>query len=259
MIVQKIPRFESGNVLSHEMLDALNQRYMLGNKFDYFGYSDGLIKGFQLTASSEYLLVGQGCYVFENEVQYVAEAMKVPYTYGNVVRLLVLRTGDKERSRQFEIREAELKLIMEEERLLTDIEICRFCLQQGASLRDKAKSLEDMSTFYDTICVCHAQWAGYGGQTVAYPVLQQFVNELLLCKNRTSEDNLMIGHVLATKGESLPRQYLEGYLCNRLQREVKAEEPYMIYSGLKEVLKAAKSNHVQRERRSFAERKMIVD
>lgn len=259
MIVQKIPRFESGNVLSRGMLDALKQNCIAAENMNYFGYSEGIIKGFSITATEEYLLVGKGCYFFDNEIQYVTEEVKVPYVSGNSVKLLVLRTGDKEISRQFEIREAELKLITEDEKRITDIEVCRFCIQNGASLRDLARSLKDMSTFYDTVCVCYAQWAAFGEQSVAYPVLFKFASELYSCRNRTPEDNLMIGQIFASKGETLPKRCIEAYISNKLQRIIQTDTPFELYEGLCDALKAAKNNTVRAERRSFTDRKIIVD
>lgn len=259
MIVQKIPRFESGNILSREMLEALNHNILSENRMNYFGYSEGILKGFSVTASEDYILVGKGCYLFDGEVQYITEDIKIPYTHGNAIKLLVLRTGDKEISRQFEIREAEIKLIEEGERLLTDIEICRFSLQSGARLRDYARNLSDMNTYYDTICVCHAQWAAYENPSAAYPVLQQFAKELAMCKNLTTEDNLIIGQILALKGESLPKQCLEAYISNKLQHEIKADSAYKLYTGLCEALKVAKNSRQRIERRVLPERRIIVD
>ena len=259
MIVQKIPRFESGNILSREMLEALNFNCLSERRMNYFGYSDGIVKGLSVTASAEYVTVGKGCYLFDREVQYVMEDVKVPYAYGNEMKLLVLRTGDKEVSRQFETREAEIKLIGKDERILTDIEICRFSIQNGARLRDYARNLSDMSTYYDTICVCHAQWAAYENPSAAYPVLLQFAKELAMCKNLTTEDNLIIGQILELKGESLSKQCIEAYVSHKLQHEFKADSAYKLYTGLCEALKLAKNSRQRMERRAIPERRIIVD
>lgn len=258
MIVQKIPRFESGNVLSKEMLETFNERYFVDD-MKYMGYSNGILKGFDIRVADGYLVVGRGCYFFENQVYYIGMDVKIPYTHSDMVKILVIRNNDKEISRYFEIREADFKLISEEERLLTDIEICRFRVQQGAQLRYQMRNLKDMSTYYDTICLCYAQWSAYGGQSIAYPILEKYAYELMEFHNCQAEDRLMIGQILSSKGESISADYLKMYINHRVQRERDLDTPYDLYNGLCECIRVMSSDVPQRERSTFRERRIILD
>ena len=45
----KIPVFEKGSVLTHEMLEALKEYSMNINTLNYAGYSDGILTGCEVT------------------------------------------------------------------------------------------------------------------------------------------------------------------------------------------------------------------
>lgn len=216
MFVKKVPVFQAGKVLTIEMLDALKNTIEAIGYRKYQGFSDGILNGFQVEVSEDYLTVDKGSIIFGEELYMVTEKTKVPYVGNGMMQLLVLRVGDTEKAGQFEIREAEIRTIREEDAILSDIEIARFRLQKGAKLRTNFLSLRDMSTAYDTVNLCNARWAAYGENSMAYPLLEMAAKEIEKKENADFYDELFLQAVYTAHGETVPLPLIDRYIKGKL-------------------------------------------
>lgn len=232
MIVQKIPLFHTGKILSVEMLNALTYELEKVNSQKYLGYSDGILRGFQIEVADEYLIVNEGSYIYQGELLCIPQKAKVLYKKSDSLQVLVLRTGDMEQTNNFRIREAEFKIIPEENCIITDIEICRFFLQQGAKLRNQYQNFRDMNTTFDTVCLCHSKWSAYGENSVAYPILAMFGQEIMNKEKPDIYDELLLNAINNSSGESIPQPVIIRYLTNKLERKLENPNQEDIFKGL---------------------------
>lgn len=232
MIVKKTPLFQAGKVLSVEMLNALTYELEKINSQKYLGYADGILRGFQIEVADDYLIVNEGSYIYQGELLCIPQKVKVLYNKSDSLQILVLRTGDMEQTNNFRIREAEFKIIPKEDCIITDIEICRFYLQQGAKLRNHYQNFRDMNTTFDTVCLCHSKWAAYGENSIAYPILAMFRQEIMKREKPDIYDELLLDAISNSSGESIPQSTITRYLTNKLERKLEDPNPEDIFKGL---------------------------
>lgn len=232
MYVKKMPVFQAGKVLTIEMLDALKSAIEATENQKYSGYSDGVLHGFQVEIADDYLIVDKGAFIYQEELFAVSEKTKILYAGNGETQLLVLRIGDKEKTSNFEIREAEFKLIPDGDEILSDLEIARFRLQKGARLRNQFQGLRDMNTSYDTLNLCHARWSAFGGNTMAYPILEMAAREIEKKNNTDIYDEMLLEAIYSAKGESIPGVMIDRYLKRKLGKSVDVTTPEARYKAL---------------------------
>lgn len=259
MITQKIPLFYSGNVLTQDMLESLKQHTVNTGRFDYLGYSDGILKGCRITTTDSQIIVQKGVLIYGGEVFYLSEDSKIVYEPTNSLKLLVVRVLDHELSRSFDTRKIEFLLINEEEKLKADIEICRYRLQAGAKLRYDYKNFADMNTEFDTVCLCHAKWSAYGGESIAYEILYQFAKAALEQNGLIPEDRMFIGQILNSPGQTLPEECISSYLAGRLSKAVTKHTVHELYQDLAAALRLMGNGRNAAAGKNKREHRLIVD
>lgn len=259
MIEQKIPLFHSGNILKYEMLENLRDYAVNSSNLRYSGYSDGIIRGCDITTTESMIIIHQGILIIEGVPVYITEPVNVKYLPTNTVKCLVARAGDIIVDRSYKKRQIDFILINTEEKTEKDVEICRFRLQQGAKLRYQYRNLEDMSTEFDTVCQVYAKWAAFKESTIAYDILQIFAMEAENSGISNNEDRVFLNQIYALNGESLPGNCVRGYLTGKLGRTCMQYSAKEMYSGLVEALKNIKSGRPGSVAGRMHERRIIVD
>lgn len=259
MIIQKLPVFQEGTVLTQEMLEALKQYAYNTGVFPYLGYANGILKGCGITAYGDRLIVREGMLLYEGEIFYFPHASGIEYEPTDSVKLLAARVGDRERSRSLETRTVELRLTSEADKTASEIELCRYRLQPGARLRCEYRNFSDMDTEYDTVNVCHAGWSAYGGPSVSYEILYQFANAAQTKRGLSAEDRMFLGQIFAAPGETLPKACICNYLSGRLQKDCREDSIHDLYLHLVDVLRQMDDTRGAAGQKAQSGRRMIVD
>lgn len=258
MAKYKIPVFEHGSILSQEMLERLREYAIELWNIQTGGFSDGILKGCGITVKEHVIYIGQGIFIFEGQVYFIHEEMKVPYFPENKWRALKIRIGEREKSNSFYIQEIEPVITEDLERRKGEIEIGRFRLQSGATLRSEYRNFQDVATEFDTLNLIHAQWAGYGKDTVSYEMLRFFAKEAIQKNIQNPDDFTFVEQILLTDGRSLNRAAIELYISKRLSKPMKDMTNEEIYRGLCEILRIFHSGGGGMQSR-IRERRMIVE
>lgn len=61
----KVPVFEKGTILTHEMMNALKNNALDLGRLSYYGYSDGILSGCTVSMSDNAISISQGILIFQ--------------------------------------------------------------------------------------------------------------------------------------------------------------------------------------------------
>lgn len=256
---QKIPLFQSGNLVKYEMLELLKKFESDFSELQYIGYADGVIRGCDVTVADTMLIVNKGIILIEGIPFMVNMPVTVNYHSTNVIKHLVVRGGEWLEDRNYKKRYVDFLLVDSDKMIDSDIEICRFRLQQGARLRYEYRDFNDMDTEYDTVCLAYARWGALGKNSIAFTILKYFAKEMIGAKLRNEEDKMFINQIYALNGETLPLDGIRSYLTQRLNRWCMEYSCGEAYKGLKEVLRLVKAEKEPLNTKSVRERRILVD
>ncbi len=119
------------------------------------------------------------------------------------------------------------------------MEMCRFYLREGSTLRDSYKNFADMSTEYDTINLIYATVAGVGEKTLHPALLLQFVEELWNMKEKDAADVGICSLIWNAQGR-VERKVIAAYLSNKMKKAVVAKimsyDNQMVYEKLENIV-----------------------
>lgn len=259
MSLQKRPVFKAGNILTHEMLEILSESAIGVDELKYFNYSDGVLKGCNITTTVGSIKVGKGIAIIRSKPFYINEEMVIPIQSNNKLQVLVLRATEEEASFDFIVREVKLLLVAEEECLPYDVELCRFRLQSGAALRTQYRDFQDMNVEYDTVCYKYAKWAAYNKPSLSLIILNKFMEESLKFKITKEEDKQFLSRIAATDGSTLNAIEINMYLSWKLNQPYMEKNTAEMYKALADVLRQMKGDRVSNLGRGPELRKMIID
>lgn len=259
MSVQKIPIFRTGNILTQEMLDILKEYAIDAEKLRYAGYSDGVLKGCSISTAPGMLTVGKGIVIIKSRLFYINSEITLSVEPTNTTQVLVVRATEEEICMDFVVREVNVVLTTEANLGSGDVEICRFCLQSGATLRTIHRDYKDMDTEYDTICYKYAKWSAYGEYSISLAILEKFAEEAMKGTVSDSEDKRFISRIAATDGTTLTRKEINFYLAWRLNTPYREQSPQEIYQALGKVLKQMQGGRPNAMPGRPMTRRIIVD
>ena len=259
MSLQKKPIFKPGNILTHEMLEILKEAAIDAEELKYIGFSDGVLKGCHITTAQGMINVGRGIIMIKSKAYYLQSEVIVPVHPTNSTQILVVRATEEEESYDFVVREVKVQLVEENDMLPTDVELCRFRLQQGAVLRSTYRDFKDMDTEYDTVCLKYAKWSSYEKSSLSIEVLKKFMEEAVKCAITDVEDKNFLSRIAATDGTTLNAAEINWYLSWRLNKPYSERGNAEMYQGLLDVLRMIKNGRVGMSDRRPERRKMIVD
>lgn len=254
----KIPKFQKGSILTMEMLEALKDLSAGWGRLEYKGYADGVLSGCEVTMSENIIYVQNGMLVYREELYFIQEKIMVPYQWQEGWQALKVQIEDGSNERNF--KEGKLQIILTEDMTHQDntIELCRFYLQKGASLRNEHRDFNDLATNYDTVNEIYANWSAYGEASVSIRLLRQFVREAEKKNSNNMQDVLMIQQIKNAGGKTITRESLVYYLNIRLQNNKEQYTNLEIYEGLQKVLNEMQSQTTE-VKREIRNRRMIIE
>ena len=258
MTGMKIPVFERGSILTYDMLEQLKDYFMQAVTIPYAEYSDGILCGCRITMSNGIVQLGQGLICFQGKLLAVTDDLQVQVEPSNARQILILNIGSSYRDVNFEVIDVQLECIPETELSANQLELCRFRLQHGASLRNHYKDFFDMGTEYDTVDETFAHWASLSGETVSVCILQNFADSMLNIHAGNALDVDFVGKILMLEGRSMNRKAVLYYLANRLENPYREMSSHEMYMGLCEVIRRQRGGGGMRNA-PRENRRIIVD
>lgn len=258
MIIQMIPLYEKGNILTEDMLESMKQYTLDYSMLIMDGYSDGIVRGFELNAAGGLLNVGRGIVRFQGQVYLLPKHMTVPYEPVRQEMVLKLILKGESRTKHFICKEALLQLDHNEEKKSTEIEICRFKLQEGATLRNNYQNFADYSTEFDTIQEIQADWAAYGEKSISPRILKAFASEAMETSLADPVDVMFCQQILCLKGETLNRQAVSFYIRKKLGEELTGTSNEALYQKLLKILNKLKNERKGAENAPARRQRFVI-
>ena len=258
MLGKKIPVFEKGTVLSHEMLENLKDISMDYIRTNYQNYANGIISGFDIKAVNDTIIVGKGMFVFNQEVFVISNETNVTIRPTGQWQILAIKVSESYREKNFVATDIEIEVSASTDNGDDIIEICRFKLQDGASLRINYRDFYDMNTEFDTVNIIHSKWSAYNGDSVSKSILEKFADGMLKQNSSNPLDIDFVSKVLALDGKTMNRKAISYYISMRLERTYSELDNFEIYKALCEILRNSKSGG-RREPAFREHRRIIVD
>lgn len=240
MIGQALPLFESGNLLTKEMLNALRD-YSFGFSENLFeGYSDGILKGCKLTTTEDTIILNKGMIIFGGKLYLINQQEMERYYPTNELARLKLAFREEHKTDQFIYRELKLLITRDMTQKDDEIELCRFKLQKGSKLRTQYTNFNDRTTEFDTISTIHGPYAAYGTSSLSSEITIAFAKEAVQYQCKDPLDAVFCMQALNTNGMALPKDVIIHYIANRLQIPFKDQTNLEMFQNLNTILQNIK-------------------
>lgn len=259
MFYNSRPVFERENVLKSELLQESADYAREMFQQVYRDYSDGIIEGVQLEVTQSYILVHPGIIKHKGIIYHTKDTDRIAYEGTGKKMYLKLRFHDEVKEESHTIRAAELILDDDGSEFPYDMELGRFTLEKGATLRSNYRNLADMATPHNTLNIQHVPYAGRGGITISPDITYRFAKEMF-AGNTNNVYDIAFGMECMSK-TVISREVICLYLQKRLGNgnyETYSNE--QIYQALVQILRQPNGDAPQREMRPpFPRRKVIVE
>lgn len=259
MAFVKLPVFESGSVLTHEMLEELKKYAMDVGSLNYAEYADGIIRGCQVMVEGMKLMLTRGIVCYHGRLLFVPEGLHTVVSPCNEWHALCLQIGEIYKEKNFQVSEVQLNVVTDVAQMDDQIEICRFRIQEGAHLRSQYRDFNDLNTEFDTINEIYAKWSGYQASTISFHILEEFAREAIKKGVQNPQDVAFIQQILSLGGRSMNRAAIEFYIASRLGKPYKSMSGLEIYRGFNEILRNLRFSGERTPMRQRDERRIIVD
>ena len=208
------PIFAKGRILKTEMLEELRNYPRDFYKIYFENYSNGIIAGTRLQVCADELIVHQGIIKFRGCLYLHLEEYQLPYQQANREMLLKIRFLEESTEEDFLLNQAEIFLDAQTTLQQNELELGRFKLREGASLRTDYTDFHDLSTEYNTMNIINVPYACSGDSTLS-PLLLQFFSKVVLHSN--TDNALDLGFAMqCLNNELVRRELILYYVATRL-------------------------------------------
>lgn len=255
----RIPRFEKGNIVTAEMLEAVRDLSVDYQKIFYAGYGDGVLTGCDITVNDGQICIGEGIAVHGGRLYFITEPLCAEYYPSNEWMILQIDFGAETVFRNVEERIMTAVITKETEKNPDSIEVCRFRLQQGAVLRANYRDFQDQDTEFDTVNEINAEWSSYGKSTISAKLLISFADEMGKKGTQDPMDFSFCQQIYQMNGQSVNRRGIENYINQRLQLKKESYSNREIYQKLAEILKSSNGKGRGMSDRQARPSRIIVD
>lgn len=235
----RYPLFAGGRILKKESLWDLRDYTYCGWQLQYESYTDGIINGCGIHVEGMNLIVGRGILKHQDFIYLIGEEIIIPFAAENRTAVLKAAFDVKNSHSDYIAYEMRFFLDYELDRQENQIELCRFHLREGSTLRDHYESFHDMKTEYDTVNLLYATVAGKGNETLHSEILHRFVEELQEQKDRQMADYAFCYSVKSTE-KSVPKDLIAAYLNDKKQgytvKEICSWDSIRLFDELSSIL-----------------------
>jgi hypothetical protein len=258
MIVQRIPLFEKGKILTQEMLHSLKEHSMNFSESTYVGYSDGILRGCEISISGNSLTMNQGMLLYNYRLYIFGNSLSVNYQPVQQEVSVSIQFGDETRTEDFIYREAELVLSPLINKKSNSIELCRFKFQEGAMLRNNYQDFADYNTEFNTVNEIYASWSAFCKPSISPKILRAFATEAMPYALSDSLDYIFCQFVFQLKGETLNRDMIISYTSKKLNKKWQDYTNLEIYQQLSDILDLLKNNSAAFGNRTIRNQPIVI-
>lgn len=230
----KVPTFAPGPV-KKEIMQCLRDIALDEQNIRFHEYSDGIITGCGLVEENMKIGLINGIVKFAGRLYRLKEKALVSYEPTDDWTILKLRFSPQTRHREYIMYTAELALDTNTSLLPNEMEMGRFKLKKGSSLRTSYKDFWDMNTEYDTVNLIYVNRAASFSATLCPAITIHFAREAFPCLNENPLDAAFCIACLQTRAP-LSRELITRYICTRLGRSYAEMDNLALHQGLAEVL-----------------------
>ncbi len=254
------PAFERGRIMKKELLWALRDYSYSALQLQYQNYPDGIISGCRIRVQGQNLTVGKGIVKCQDFIFLLTQEEQVSYAPTEIFVSLKFRVKSQETLPDYTRYVTEFALDERLERMPGELELCRFKLKEGASLRREYKDFYDIQTEFDTVNLADADWAGLGGRTLSKEATDFFAQKVLEC-GRATEEDVHFAYLLLQSKEAAPERILTDYIFRKTgwRRTDEGEAGKEIFRELEKILEEIRNGGGRLyDRDGERERRMII-
>ena len=247
MFRYEYPLFEKKKVLRIEMLEQLRDYPKNYLTLFYSGYGEGILCGCEITWEKEKLTIHPGIINHGGNLYFMEDIYTVDCPANGKVRYVKVKFLKEIIESGKIIGNAEIifdEIIPDSS---SEMELCRFRLQDGSRLRYRQENFHDHSTEYDTVNLLYTPYASRGKSTLHPAVLMAYAKETIGSGAVNVYDVSFAMKVLANDGivsANCIREYidarLEGIKPYYGEKQTASGIPlfdgYEMYQGLLKVL-----------------------
>jgi hypothetical protein len=253
----KIPTFAPGPV-KKEIMQCLRDIALDEQEIRYHGYSDGIVIGCGLVEENMKIGLVNGIVKYAGRLYKLRGKALVPYEPTDDWTVLKLRFAPQTKHREYIIYTAGLVLDTNTGLLPNEMEIGRFKLKKGSSLRTSYKDFWDMGTEYDTVNLVHVNQSARGSPTLSPAITTHFAREAFPHLDGQPLDSAFCVACLQTGGQ-VNRELITRYVCNRLEREYEEMDNVSLHQGLAQVLDMISGRASHTKGRGKADGVMLIN
>lgn len=254
----KYPMFQKNRILKTEALIAIRDYGHNQMWLEWLGYSPGILSGCHIHAQDGELAIMPGILKCQDKILLLPEAERITYQATNCMQYLKAQINIDDASPEFITYEVTLNLGQSENSATNEIELCRFHLRQGATLREQYKDFFDLETEYDTINPIFSVWGSKGGQTLSPHVTQFFAEQILQTPGKRMED-VVFAYACLNQPTGVAHSVLKHYVNDFGNGNKEAKTNQELYWGLCKILKAAQSGKRREDIPKHERRKILMD
>lgn len=248
--------FRRHTVLKAEMFSFSCQAPMEYLELQYRGWFDGILADADVLVGEKDLMLQPGIVIYKGNMFRMTKIEHIPYQANGKEMKLWLHFGECKENESGKFYETDFLLTEETQMRAGDMELVRFCLQEGAILRDKYKNFEDMNTQYNTLNYIYATYSGYQQKTISPIILREFAEEAQECSGLEAEDIAFL--MECNRGQNVSKHTIRLYLEYKLNKKLSPDcDNLEIYESLKQVLKIVRTP--KRKSTMSSGRRIMID
>ena len=172
------PVFTKGRVLKRESLEYLRDFPYDLAAIAFEEYADGVLCGFSVSYEEGCIFISPGVLKYQNKIIVVSGSTVTLGKYGQLMYIKAV-FGEDQKTEDFIICPVEIEIDINEPIPENEMELGRFCLENGAELRCRYDSFGDLRTAENTLDLTHVPYGGHGSPTLHPIVMKEYARTVL--------------------------------------------------------------------------------
>lgn len=209
----RYPLFAGGRILKKESLWDLRDYAFKSLQLQYSDYTDGIIRGCEIRVEGNKLVIGRGMLKHQDFIYLIENEESIPFVAEN--RTIVLKAAFDVMDNHMDYHAYHINFFIDYEldRQENQIELCRFHLREGSSLRDRYQDFRDLRTEYDTVNLVDSSISGNGLMGIHPIIINKYIEQLGEMKDIV---DFGFAAIAMQNGGWINRKTLALYLANKM-------------------------------------------
>ncbi len=253
---QIFPLFEQAHVLRTTMLTALRDYAYEYGRLIHEDYSDGIVSGCHITTTRDTITLNRGVIRYLGHLYLITEPLSLTYAPTDEWMIFKLEFKDEARKNGYIYREVEIAFSNNLHLVHAEIELCRFKLQAGASLRINYVDFADRNTEFDTVNMIYAPFAAREKSSISPDITYAFAKEAMTF-TLDSVDTAFCLQALNAK-EAMNREVILLYIATKLKKAFAEYDNLEIFEALRAILQNIKNGGERELLRGYRQRRQVI-